>query len=939
MKSHILSEPIQASSLSRTQDLIALACRSHVQIHRISAVNGISDVEVSSVQVSKQRNESNFTVTDVQWNHSNSAFLATSSTNGAVVVFDFNHEGGKSRLQLSNDAAGSRAVNRIGWAPFESNILGAANQDATVKLYDSRLNSDRSCIINISPRSEACRDIQFSPHDSNYLAAVFENGNLIVWDKRRAETPWMKVTGAHTSTCLALSWCITGSWIIATGGRDKNVKIWDFRNVDDGNGNMGTGSTGSSALDTGINIASGSGAGGAIRPAHILHTSNGISRIKWRPPVAIGGYRLQLATTSVDRGDVSIWDLSSPHLPISILQGHTDVCTGFSWLDTCMNDVESPEYRLLTRRTTKKKVSDESAKNFIGTNQHIISVQKDGKVLVQDLRNGYFARQHVASSLISISSRGHVACQRNHVFRGDTLGLFVSTDSGHDEIDTLAKSLKEVPALFEEQEEKYGMPLMNRVIADKEAGSYTNISFLQSHTPFTAKPVTSSPSLVEIEDKSSDESKNFLNSYSSNPDPASLSRIRNASFRKRLKLKPKTNNSTPLSPNKDEKLSASRLSKRKSNAYGESHGTHLIRRDSIEINASHSTHAGPVFIGLANVKNLSSAREICHGPKGGAAEGGAFDPAVVMFLARAYSMGRVGETHIHLDDEKGQNGNDVYINEYLLALRKDESSALGNMEAVEVAKAACKRNYSVAKNVGLRSHAAQWEALLVLLPALIGESTTSIIAGNKGDNFFGSVDGLSSTQPFPLSLAANLVGSQLMEFLEKGDCQHFVVWCEILRNSGLLNTVISTIPEIGPSRQREAYVMYIDLLTKLELFDSVGIILKYSKDEYISELNRKGSVLLIACAKCGKELPDGTINVQGNASFQGSWCAQCKTSVGMCAVCNKFVSGMFTWCPICCHGGHSSCLRKWFSGGTNRTCPSGCGHRCMIMGDTCDLAT
>ena len=91
MKSHILSEPIQASSLSRTQDLIALACRSHVQIHRISAVNGISDVEVSSVQVSKQRNESNFTVTDVQWSHSNSAFLATSSTNGAVVVFDFRY--------------------------------------------------------------------------------------------------------------------------------------------------------------------------------------------------------------------------------------------------------------------------------------------------------------------------------------------------------------------------------------------------------------------------------------------------------------------------------------------------------------------------------------------------------------------------------------------------------------------------------------------------------------------------------------------------------------------------------------------------------------------------------------------------------------------------------------------------------------------------------
>ena len=101
MNSHFLSEPIQASSLSRTQDLIALACRSHVQIHHVSAMQGISGSEVSSVQVSKQRNESNFTVTDVQWNHYNSASLATSSTNGAVVVFDFN-AGAKSRIQLSN---------------------------------------------------------------------------------------------------------------------------------------------------------------------------------------------------------------------------------------------------------------------------------------------------------------------------------------------------------------------------------------------------------------------------------------------------------------------------------------------------------------------------------------------------------------------------------------------------------------------------------------------------------------------------------------------------------------------------------------------------------------------------------------------------------------------------------------------------------------------
>ena len=941
MNSHFLSEPIQASSLSRTQDLIALACRSHVQIHHVSAMQGISGSEVSSVQVSKQRNESNFTVTDVQWNHYNSASLATSSTNGAVVVFDFN-AGAKSRIQLSNEVVGSRAVNRIAWAPFDSNLLGAANQDATVKIYDSRLSSDRSCIINIAPRSEACRDIQFSPHDSNYLGAVFESGNLIIWDKRRAETPWIKVTGAHTSTCLALSWCIAGSWVIATGGRDKNVKIWDFRNVDENNncsvggggggGGVGTGS--GVTVDTANGISTSCGSSGAIRPALILHTPSGISRLKWRPPVTIGGYKMQLATTSVDRGDISVWDLSSPHLPVSIIQGHTDVCTGFSWLDTCRNDVESPEYRLLTRQSTKKKISDESAKEFLGTNQHIISVHKDGKVLVQDLRNGYFPRQHFSASLMSISSRGHVACQRNRIFRGDTLGVFVSTDRGNDEVDSLAKSLKNVPALFKEQKENYGMPLIDRVVTDDDLSSSMPLAALFSQNPSIAKNLLLPSNVSEgHEDKSSDNKTNQNIATISSSDLYKPKPILNSSFRSRLRSKHKMSHTTQLSGGKDERSSPTKIAKRRSTSSGDSSGSHLVMRDSSENNVTYSSPAGPVFIGLANIDNLSSAREICLGSKGGAAEGGAFDPAIVMFLARTYSMGRDGETHVHLDDDNDRNNDDVYINEHLLTSQRGILDGdCRNMEFMESTKAACKHNYNIAKTVGLQSHAAQWEALLILIPALIDDAAAS---NGTGDIKNGSADllvGIGSVPSFPLNLAADLVGSQLLEFLEKGDCQHFVIWCEILRNSGLLDAATSTIPEIGSLRQREAYVMYIDLMTKLELFDSVGIILKYSKDQYISELNRKGSLLHITCAKCGKELPDGTESTQGHASYQGSWCIHCKTSVGMCTICNRVVSGMLVWCPICCHGGHSSCLKKWFSGG-NKTCPSGCGHRCMITED------
>lgn len=51
--------------------------------------------------------------------------------------------------------------------------------------------------------------------------------------------------------------------------------------------------------------------------------------------------------------------------------------------------------------------------------QHILSSGKDGCLLVQDLRNGTFPRQHIARAVVSISSKGHVAYQRGEVSRAD----------------------------------------------------------------------------------------------------------------------------------------------------------------------------------------------------------------------------------------------------------------------------------------------------------------------------------------------------------------------------------------------------------------------------------------------------------------------------------------------------------------------------------------
>jgi hypothetical protein len=219
--------------------------------------------------------------------------------------------------------------------------------------------------------------------------------------------------------------------------RDRTVKVWDFNNCSSGvcSGDSEEPSHNASIPAVAVNAIS---TGANQKPAYVLHTPTAVGRISWRPFDNSNGraprQQLQLATSSPDRGEVSVWDVNMPNIPVCILRGHSgETCTGIAWLDTPAScpvtpSVGGPDKSKGTRGSFLRRKEATPVTPPVKSESTYLGVYlcsgKDGQLLIQDLRNGIFPRQHIARSVTTISSRGHVAFQRGDVSRVRTYTTF-----------------------------------------------------------------------------------------------------------------------------------------------------------------------------------------------------------------------------------------------------------------------------------------------------------------------------------------------------------------------------------------------------------------------------------------------------------------------------------------------------------------------------------
>ncbi|KAL8740561.1 MAG: hypothetical protein Q9190_006754 [Brigantiaea leucoxantha] len=303
--SHKTGLPIAALDISPLRTHAVLAGREILKTVQVSDSACVEDFNLRSAIIAyasthdtsgtaiSARHKDQLAATDVKWSHGNyDTTIATAAANGQIVLYDINRPG----VEVARLHEHSRQVHRIAFNPYNGALLLSGSQDTTIRLWDLRsLAGDRSVMTCTSRstfpgNSEGIRDLRWSPTNGVEFAVGTDNGVVQRWDFTKQNAPLLKIN-AHEKTCHSIDWHPDGKHL-ASGGADKNVKIWDFSSTDR-----------------------------RMKARWQFRAPRPIFNLRWRIGSPdhhdAGGWRCTQLATSYDNQDprLHVWDLSRPSIP------------------------------------------------------------------------------------------------------------------------------------------------------------------------------------------------------------------------------------------------------------------------------------------------------------------------------------------------------------------------------------------------------------------------------------------------------------------------------------------------------------------------------------------------------------------------------------------------------------------------------------------------
>jgi len=194
-------------------------------------------------------------VNALSYNPWNPSFVATATVTGDALVFDLQaHSADPARdgrcRPLARLRGHSVACRSVAWSPHQEGLLLSGGADSRLCLWDlidpdnppdapmkKLLTPDAAkplCVHDQTHGAGGVHETLFHPEHRWTFTSVGADGRLCFWDMRDhtgsagAIKPVLAVT-AHKGGALGVDFAPHAPNMLATGGRDKTVRLWDIR--------------------------------------------------------------------------------------------------------------------------------------------------------------------------------------------------------------------------------------------------------------------------------------------------------------------------------------------------------------------------------------------------------------------------------------------------------------------------------------------------------------------------------------------------------------------------------------------------------------------------------------------------------------------------------------------------------------------------------------
>ncbi|KAJ2083543.1 SEA (Seh1-associated) complex subunit [Coemansia sp. RSA 988] len=881
---------------------------------------------------------------DVIWRPSD--MIVTGSNDGTVTVWDPSRNSDHIVHKFSEF---SRPVNRLTHRPGDPHIFYTVFTGGGIVGWDMRTPTRPVLRITVSM---APQDIHCNPQDPDALGVMTQDGRITTWDVRspHQHTRQFVAHGASRGQCIA--WHPSGRFI-ASGGSDKNIKIWDLHN----------------AASKKI----------APTPYCTIRTLAHLHRLEWRP-----GQDTQISSCSfVDDTRMQVWDMHNPNHSLMYHDKHNVPIVGFTWYDkntvwsvgrddqVIQCDMQSDG--IITRGLLSNTVAD-----FSPSTRMCVAVGEFDSRLERSLdwtapqkatlasQNDQHGEQRLSKTAVAVDSSSNRASETNapfiiDKFMPDLPVSFVDEHLLDTSVATKSKTIRFLAQNYRYDSDKFKecceanmlaaetaqqsdiakfwqllsvafgdvLPLKSRWKSkmhtplqrqrqkqQKQEDMHAHLSAVpsslavqQQGAPSTAAVSTAtsrsssgmfpSKSVTDIPPKGESSDDDPHTKYPNTQSQASFSRI--------------SANGSPAPVRLN--FSSGSLGVDAVDAYHRARlGMHQPHAGRLERNFMSLSHSNLQQVGAAANKGRgpsplprSAAHSLSH-PQGNYVS----EPATPVHGRLGQQVFQSFSTNPNLTTEAAQR----YSNQ--MCLTDDDDAQYRTQDHLQPQRKFFLHDDSMAEP--RHSFVLPTPRPVPKRPTFIfngGGSSAAPEAAAADENTVKESTRLHITAQRNASKAdLKLVVDSCTHYANIGDVQTAITAALLMRNFIRLRKWSATkgwiCDYIDQLDQHQEYSVATDIILSSPFPDIQGHLAGYQ-------------VVVLSCTNCNSKIePDPDTGY--------TLCSECDTVARSCTICEMPVKGRFIWCKGCGHGGHAEHMNEWFDIMHQNVCPAGCGHCCLPSG-------